>query len=132
MGYNKTMKNTIKARKDFDFEDSKSIAMPSFFVKFRRRHYYRGEYGLVASKRSFLHAVERNRAKRQLRAWLSKCKVPARFDLLLIARPMIMETTLTDGVGQMKKAIKKIKAIRRGQKANPDIQKDACDLNTAE
>ena len=122
--YNKTMKNTIKSHKDFDFDGTKSIAMPAFYVKYRPRRFESGEYGLIASKRNFPTAVKRNRAKRLMRAWLGKCKLPSKYDILLIAKSEILETKIEDGVGQMAKAIKKIKSSKTNKKRPKDeIQK---------
>jgi ribonuclease P protein component len=101
------MKNTIKAHKNFDFKGSGSIAMPSFFLKYRAKKFDRGQYGLVASKKMFPLAVHRNRAKRLLREWTRMCGLPEHLDILIIARAEILETRLASGHGQMKKALKR-------------------------
>jgi ribonuclease P protein component len=101
------MKNTIKAHADFNFEEAEFVRMPAFFMKSRPKKYDSGQYGLVASKRTFPLAVRRTRAKRLLRAWIAKCGLSPDLDFLFIARPKILETKLPDGVTQMKKALKK-------------------------
>jgi ribonuclease P protein component len=68
-------------------------------------------YGLVATKRSFRHAVDRNRAKRLLRVWIranQKLMSPDH-DYVFIARPPILSTGLAEGSGLMKRALKKLK-----------------------
>ena len=107
------MQNTIKSRKNFDFEDASVIVLPAIIVKFRPRKTESGQYGLVASKRTFPTAVRRNRARRLIRAWMAKCDRPPKFDVLFIARGKILETTLTQGVGQMAKAFGKIRKSRK-------------------
>jgi len=103
------MKNTIKAHKNFMFRDSEMLPMPAFFTKFRPKLFATGQYGLVVSKRVFRLAVVRNRAKRLLRAWIYRSKLPKDFDVIFIARPKIFETKLSDGVGQMRKVLKQVK-----------------------
>jgi ribonuclease P protein component len=112
------MKNTIKNHKDFNFADAPIVLMPAFFIKYRAKKYDRGQYGLVVSKRVFPLAVQRNRAKRLLRAWIAKCGgMPENLDVLIIARPKIMETKLPDGSSQMKRAVKKINRTGAGAAA---------------
>ena len=102
------MKNTIKSHKHFDFTDSKAVTMDAFLMKFRPHMFESGQYGLTASKRTFKHAVDRNRAKRLLRTWIRIAELPKDFDILFIAKAKILETTLKDGVAQMRKALKKV------------------------
>ena len=103
------MKNTIKSRKNFNFDDAAVIVLPALVVKYRKRLMKVGEYGIIASKRTFATAVRRNRARRLIREWMSHCDRPNRFDILFVARTKILETGLTAGVGQMAKALGKIK-----------------------
>jgi ribonuclease P protein component len=106
------MKNTIKAHKNFDFEGAGSVAMPSFFLKYRPKKFDHGQYGLIASKRTFPLAVHRNRAKRLLREWIRKSGgLPEHLDFLIIARAEILKTRLAGGSGQMRKALKKVAGI---------------------
>ena len=100
------MKNTIRNHKDFDFSDSKSAILPAFFMKKRQRKFDAAQYGIVAGKKVFPGAVQRNRAKRLLREWIRECKMPADQDILLVARTAILETDLRSGLAQMKKALK--------------------------
>ena len=103
------MKNTIKSQKNFDFNNAEAVVMPVMIIKYRPKKLSESEYGIVSSKRTFPTAVERNRARRLIRAWLDKCDRPQKFDILFIARKPILETNLTSGVGQMAKMFGKIK-----------------------
>jgi ribonuclease P protein component len=102
------MKNTIKAHKNFDFKNEIAAIERSFIMKCRAPIHESPEYGLIAAKRTFRRAVDRNRAKRMLREWIAGAGRPADQDVLLIARTAILETTMPDGVRQMAKALKKI------------------------
>ena len=117
------MKNTIKNRKNFDFEGAATIVMPAFVVKYRPKISALSEYGIVAAKRTFSTAVQRNRAKRLIRAWMDKCERPKKFDVLFIARKDILETGLTRGVGQMAKTMSIVKKAGRRKKPRPDAPK---------
>jgi ribonuclease P protein component len=111
------MKNTIKAHKNFNFENAKTIVTPAIIVKYRKKLHDSGEYGLVVSKKVFPLAVQRNRAKRLMREWIRRCGLPPAVDILLIARKSILEIAAKDGAGRIAKAIKKIRqtnATRRG------------------
>ena len=105
------MKNTIKAHQNFNFGDQKGVVMDAFFVKYRKRMFEKGEYGLVANKRTFPLAVYRNRAKRLLRVWIQTVGRPVELDILFIARPPILETKREDGIDQMKRAMKKLRQL---------------------
>ena len=104
------MKNTIKSHQNFDFGNCKPCIMPALLMKFREKKFETGQYGLIASKRTFKLAVDRNRAKRLLRDWIQQNKLPKDFDILFIARSQILETAQKEGIVQMKKALRKIPA----------------------
>jgi ribonuclease P protein component len=103
------MKNTLKSRRDFDFNDAGFAAMPAIIVKWKPKRLEAPRYGMVATKKTFKTAVKRNRARRLIRAWLAECGLPAACDIIVIARAPILETGKKDGVAQMKKALKKAK-----------------------
>jgi ribonuclease P protein component len=103
------MKNTIKLHRDFNFEGAGSAVTPSMIAKYRKKLHDTGEFGLVVSKKVFPRAVQRNRAKRLMREWIRKCKMPGGLDILLIARPQIMKTSLPEGVRHMKSVIRRVK-----------------------
>jgi len=82
-----------------------------FIARARPTMFETGRYGLVATKKTFKHAVDRNRAKRLLRAWIAECKTDMgdKTDFVFIARTAILGATKPDGVAMMRKAVKKIK-----------------------
>ena len=103
------MKGTIKSRKNFEFGDAPAIVLPTMVVKYRPKKSDGAEYAIIANKKTFPTAVERNRAKRLIRAWMNRCDRPDKSDVLFITRRKILETGLTGGVGQMAKAFGIIK-----------------------
>jgi ribonuclease P protein component len=99
------LKNTIKSRSDFNFDNSISIAEPAFIMKLRPKTHENGRFGIIASKKIFPKAVQRNRAKRLIRAWMNIVKLPVTHDFLFIARSNILETGAPEGVKQLKNAL---------------------------
>ncbi len=79
-------------------------------------------YGLTATKRTFKHAVDRNRAKRLLRDWLrfnEKYLIPE-YDYVFIARHAIVDTNPTRDAGRdaMGRALRYIqREYKKAQKA---------------
>jgi len=118
------MKNTIKAHKDFDFGESVPVLTPAFIMKCRHKKYESGQYGIIASKRAFPKAVQRNRARRLLRAWLQQSELPAGLDILAVAKVEVLETTLPDGLKYMKYALKKLDKVVDEKCLNPRLPKE--------
>ena len=72
-----------------------------------------GRYGVVATKKFFKLAVDRNRAKRLLRDWLrfyERFMLPD-VDYILIARPEILKTARHPGRKEMRAALQKLAKI---------------------
>ena len=67
-------------------------------------------YGIVASKKTFKLAVQRNRAKRLLRDWIAfnESLMLPDMDYIFIARPGILEADRENGRAQILQAFKKI------------------------
>ena len=115
------MRNTIKRHSDFAMTDADLTgrcamflvrAKPAKFVDDAR-------YGLVVTKRTFRHAVDRNRAKRLLRDWIAfneRYMCPD-MDYIFVARHMILDTTREDGRTAMRKALHYIAKTHRNQNA---------------
>ncbi|GHT01609.1 hypothetical protein FACS189421_14250 [Bacteroidia bacterium] len=104
--------DTIKKHKDFQMPEDGPRAITDFFIaRARPTMFESGRYGLIATKRTFRHAVDRNRAKRLLRAWIRECAgdMGDAADFVFIARTAILAAKLQEGVALMKKAIKKLK-----------------------
>ena len=89
------------------------IPMPAFFSKIRPKIFDVGQYGLVASKRLFKKATDRNRAKRLLRTWIGQNVLPKEFDILFIARAPILETTLQSGADQITRMLRRMKSLEK-------------------
>ena len=107
------MRNTIKNHKDFAIDGDDSTARCAYCLVRARHIRFPGDpqYGLVATKRTFKHATQRNRAKRLMREWLRLNSRHMRDDLdyVLIARPAILDATRDQGVEAMRKALHYLK-----------------------
>ncbi len=109
------MRYTIKKHKEFLMAEDSPTAKCSFFVVREKPARFPGftRYGLIASKRSFRLAVQRNRAKRLLRDWLrynKKLMLPG-MDYVFIARVAILNADRTEGRVAMKKALRYLSHI---------------------
>ena len=104
------MRDTIKKHSDFAMDDTDQLARSAGFLIRARPTIFPNDarYGLIVTKRTFRHAVDRNRAKRLLRAWLHHCEraLDPTKDYVFIARPTILTWTRNDGIGAMKKALR--------------------------
>ena len=64
-------RKTIRNHKDFlTSPDNPFVAAGCFVVKMKPAQKQDARYGIIASKRTFKLAVQRNRAKRLLRDWI--------------------------------------------------------------
>ena len=103
------MRDTIKRHKDFAVGEDDGTARCAYFLIRARTTLFPGDarYGLIVTKRTFRHAVDRNRAKRLLREWLHRYQDYLRPDLdyIFIARPSIFEATRLEGYLAMRKAL---------------------------
>ena len=107
------MRETIKKHSDFMMaEDDPKFVSPLFIMRARKTKWPdEAKYGLVATKKTFRHAVDRNRAKRLLRVWIraAGAELSPEMDYVFIARHPILEAALPDGVEMVKKALRKIR-----------------------
>lgn len=107
------MRNTIKNHKDFIMTDEDAVAKCAYCLVRARPVRFPGDpqYGLIATKRTFKHATQRNRAKRLLREWLRINAPVMRDDLdyVVIARTPILDATRDEGVLAMNKALHYLK-----------------------
>lgn len=69
-----------------------------------------GRYGVIAAKKSFKLAVQRNRAKRLLRDWIAfnEDLMLSNLDYILIARPLILDCKRENGREMIRQAFKDI------------------------
>lgn len=103
------MRKTIKNHADFAVTPDDLSGLSSYFIA--RAKYARfpndARYGLVVTKRTFKHAVDRNRAKRLLRDWIRfhKDMMLPNMDYIFVARAPILKATREEGRSAMRKAL---------------------------
>lgn len=106
------MRDTIKKHSDFLTTPDDPSAVAAFFIVHAKKAKIPGDarYGLVAAKRTFRFAVQRNRAKRLLRDWIAFCQdmMAPEFDYVFIARAPILTATRDQGRTAMTKALQHI------------------------
>jgi ribonuclease P protein component len=106
------MRQTIKNHRDFAMPDNMPVCITRLFIAKARPTLWNDnpKYGLVATKRTFKLAVQRNRAKRLLRTWIrnSEKSMDDNTDYVFIARSAILDASLDDGLKTMEYALKKI------------------------
>ena len=107
------MRDTIKNHKDFLMTDENPVARSSYFFVRMKPCVKDGDarYGLVATKKTFKFAVQRNRAKRLLRDWVRFNEKLLRpdMDYVFIARHPILEASREDGRDAMARALAYLK-----------------------
>ncbi len=115
------MRNTIKKHSDFAVSPDDLSGLSSYFIV--RAKYARfpndARYGLVVTKRTFKHAVDRNRAKRLLRDWIrfySDMMLP-NMDYIFVARAPILKATREEGRIAMRKALHWIKKTYKNEQS---------------
>jgi len=104
-------RKTIRNHKDFIVShDDPAVMCQCFVVKAKPMAKTDARYGIVASKRTFKLAVQRNRAKRLLRDWIAANEdlMLPDMDYIFIAREAILDCTREIGREQMVGSLKKI------------------------
>lgn len=103
------IRNTIKNHADFIAAPNDPVARCAYFLVRAKQAKFPNDarYGLIVTKKTFKHAVDRNRAKRLLRDWIAFNEKMLRpdWDYVFIARHAIQDATRTDGRVAMKKAL---------------------------
>ena len=107
------MRNTIKNHNDFAITPDDFSGMSAYFIVRAKYAKYPNDarYGLIVTKRTFKHAVDRNRAKRLLRDWI-RCHedmMLTNLDYIFVARTPILKATRDEGRLAMRKALHWIK-----------------------
>ncbi len=102
-------RDTIKNHADFAATENNPTAKCAYFLVRAKPAKYPDDprYGMIVTKKTFKHAVDRNRAKRMLRDWLSFCEGMLRpeWDYVFIIRRAILDADRTSGRTAMKKAL---------------------------
>jgi ribonuclease P protein component len=103
------MRDTIKNHNDFLMQSTDPVARCSYFLIRAKKAKFPDDarYGITATKKTFKHAVDRNRAKRMLRDWIAFTEHMMRpeWDYVFIIRRAILEADRTSGRVAMKKAL---------------------------
>lgn len=103
------MRNTIKNHKDFFMADSDPAALSALFVVRAKPAKFPDDprYGVIAAKRTFKLAVQRNRAKRLLREWIRfhQNLLAPECDYVFVARFPILDADRESGRAAMAKAL---------------------------
>lgn len=109
------MRDTIKNHHQFLMQDTDPSARCSYFLIRARKTIFPGDarYGLTTTKKTFRHAVQRNRARRLLRDWIrfNESWLRKDMDYVFIARRDILNATRTEGRVAMKKALRYLKKL---------------------
>lgn len=116
------MRDTIKNHNDFLMQPTDPVARCSYFLIRAKKAKFPDDarYGITATKKTFKHAVDRNRAKRLLRDWIRHNEKLMRpdWDYVFIVRRGIMDATRDQGREAMRKALHYLK------KQTPDAQQN--------
>ena len=103
------IRDTIKNHSDFAAGTNDPTARCAYFLVRAKSTLFPNDarFGLIVTKKTFKHAVDRNRAKRLLRDWIEFNENMLRDDLdyIFIARRDILNATRQDGRVSMKKAL---------------------------
>lgn len=114
------MRDTIKNHKDFLMTDEDPVAKSAYFFIRMKPCVIDGNarYGLVATKKTFKFAVERNRAKRLLRDWIrfNEKYMCNNKDYVFIARRPILKALRDEGRESMARALLYLKKIQSDDK----------------
>lgn len=107
------MRDTIKKHEDFFMRPTDPVAHSSYFLVRAKQAKIQNDarYGITVTKKTFKHAVDRNRAKRMLRDWIQFNEKLMRDDLdyVFIVRRGIMDATREEGRAAMARALCYIK-----------------------
>ncbi len=103
------IRDTIKNHADFAMGENDPVAKSAYFLVRAKRAKLPDDarYGMIVTKKTFKHAVDRNRAKRMLRDWIAHCEhmMCPEWDYVFIIRRAIIEADRTSGRDAMKKAL---------------------------
>ena len=103
------IRDTIKNHSDFAMGQNDPTARCAYFLVRAKPAKFPDDarYGMIVTKKTFKHAVDRNRAKRMMRDWIAFNEKMMRpeWDYVFIIRRAIMDADRTSGRVAMKKAL---------------------------
>ena len=103
------IRDTIKKHEDFAADDKDPTARCTYFLVRKKPAKIENDarYGLIVTKKTFKHAVDRNRAKRLLRDWIcfNEKMLQPDSDYVFVARRDILGASREEGRVAMKKAL---------------------------
>lgn len=103
------IRDTIKRHEDFAMRENDPVAKSTYFLVRAKNAKYPDDarYGIIVTKKTFKHAVDRNRAKRLIRDWIAFNENIMRpeWDYVFIIRRAILDADRTSGRVAMKKAL---------------------------
>ena len=102
-------RDTIKNHTDFAMGENDPTARCACFLVRAKLAKFPDDarYGIIVTKKTFKHAVDRNRAKRLLRDWIAFNEKMLRpeWDYVFVVRRAILDADRTSGRAAMKKAL---------------------------
>ena len=106
-------RNTIKKHSDFLVGENDPTARCAYFLVRAKSAKYQNDarYGLIVTKKTFKHAVDRNRAKRLIRDWIAYNEKLLRdeWDYIFVIRHAILDADRDSGRESMRKALHYLK-----------------------
>ena len=103
------IRDTIKNHSDFAAGDNDPTARSAFFLVRTKpaKHPDDARFGLIVTKKTFKHAVDRNRAKRLIRDWFEHNEKMMRddWDYIFVIRRDILNADRDSGREAMRKAL---------------------------
>ena len=106
-------RDTIKNHADFVAGENDPTARCAYFLIRAKAAKYpdNPKYGLIVTKKTFKHAVDRNRAKRLIRDWIAHNEKMMRdtWDYIFVIRRDILNADRASGREAMRKAMHYLK-----------------------
>ncbi|MBQ2017260.1 MAG: ribonuclease P protein component [Alphaproteobacteria bacterium] len=103
------IRDTIKRHEDFAMGENDPVAKSAFFLARAKsaKHPDDARYGIIVTKKTFKHAVDRNRAKRLIRDWIAfnENLMNPEWDYVFVIRRAILDADRASGRDAMKKAL---------------------------
>ena len=118
------MKNTLKENKDFRrlYGRGKRYVGPALVTYVMRNRAGYCRIGITASKKTFRHAVERNRVRRIIRAAFYECsrEITCGYDIVFVARSRTLELKSCDMAAIMKRHLSALGCLVEKNEKNSD------------